>query len=131
MPCQWFFYIFMYFFLRMWIVMYEKFERLLKQRGVKAAEVCRSTGISPQIITNWKRKGSGSLNAQNMKKIADFFEIDINYFYMSDEELKGLYGIPKKSEEQKNQEVILQLFYNDAEFRNFLKSSKWAEMLGL
>lgn len=111
--------------------MYEKFERLLKQRGVKAAEVCRSTGISPQIITNWKRKGSGSLNAQNMKKIADFFEIDINYFYMSDEELKGLYGIPKRTEEQKNQEVILQLFYNDAEFRNFLKSSKWADMLGL
>lgn len=72
--------------------MYAVFESLLKQKGVKAYDVCKATGISASVITDWK-KGRYQLRADKLQKIADYFGVTIEYlmtgktsgYYLNDE----------------------------------------------
>lgn len=59
--------------------MYETFEKLLKEKGVRAAEVSRETGISTSTFTDWK-KGRGTPKVDKLQKIADYFNVPISYF---------------------------------------------------
>lgn len=59
--------------------MYAKFEALLKERGVTAADVSRATGITHTVFANWKARGGG-LSVENLKKVADFFGVAMEYF---------------------------------------------------
>lgn len=61
-------------------MLYSKFERLLNERGVKAAEVSRQTGVSTQALSAWK-KGNYTPKADKIQKIADYFEVPVGYFY--------------------------------------------------
>ena len=73
--------------------MYETFEKLLKEKGVRAAEVSRETGISTSTFTDWK-KGRGTPKVDKLQKIADYFNVPISYF-LSDvkksQQLDGYY----------------------------------------
>jgi transcriptional regulator with XRE-family HTH domain len=59
--------------------MYEIFERLLKEKGVKTADVSRATGISSTVFSEWK-KGKSKPKTDKLQKIADFFNVPIDYF---------------------------------------------------
>ena len=65
--------------------MYEDFEQLCKSRGVTAYKVCKDLGISQGTISNWKSRGN-DLSTSILKKIADYFEVDVNYLLTEDEE---------------------------------------------
>lgn len=69
--------------------MYEVFERLLKEKGVRASDVCKATGVSSSAITDWK-KGRYSPKADKLQKIADYFEVPIDYL-MTGEMPSGYY----------------------------------------
>lgn len=60
--------------------MYDKFEALLKERKVRAADVARATGITTTTLSAWK---AGRYEPKNDKiqKIADYFEVPITYFF--------------------------------------------------
>ncbi|WP_124065720.1 helix-turn-helix transcriptional regulator [Clostridium sp. E02] len=58
--------------------MYEIFSKLLETRGVKAADVCRGTGLPSSLFSEWKR-GKSTPKADKMKKIADYFGITVDY----------------------------------------------------
>lgn len=58
--------------------MYERFELLLKQKGVLTVDVCRATGISQQTISTWKKR-RGGISAKNAAKIADYFGVTVAY----------------------------------------------------
>jgi len=60
--------------------MYEKFEKLMKERGVKASEVSRQTGVATQALSAWK-KGEYTPKADKIQKIADYFGVPAGYFY--------------------------------------------------
>lgn len=60
--------------------MYEKFEKLLKERGVKAFEVSRQTGVTTQALSAWKN-GNYTPKTDKIQKIADYFGVPIGYFY--------------------------------------------------
>lgn len=60
--------------------MYDKFEALLKERNVRAADVAKATGITTTTLSAWK-KGRYEPKKEKIQKIADFFDIPINYFY--------------------------------------------------
>ncbi len=64
--------------------MYEIFARLLNQRNLKAADVCRGTGLPSSLFSEWKR-GKSTPKADKMKKIADFFEVSVDYLLNGEE----------------------------------------------
>lgn len=58
--------------------MYEIFEELLKERGVRVADVTRATGISSSTFTDWK-KGRYVPKTDKLQKIADYFGVSLDY----------------------------------------------------
>lgn len=58
--------------------MYEIFEKLLKEKGVKAADVTRATGVSSTVFSEWK-KGKSTPKADKRKKIAEYFGVTLEY----------------------------------------------------
>lgn len=60
-------------------IMYEIFEKLLKEKGKKTSDVAKATGIPQQTFSAWKRR-KGKLSAENLKKVADYFEVSMDYF---------------------------------------------------
>lgn len=58
--------------------MYEIFEQLMKEKGLKQTDVSKATGISNSIITDWK-KGRYTPKQDKRQKIADFFGVTLEY----------------------------------------------------
>lgn len=75
--------------------MYEKFARLLKQKGVTAYKVSKETGISQSTFSDWKN-GRSKPKREKQRMLEDYFNVPIGYFemesgikesfYVSDEE---------------------------------------------
>ena len=60
--------------------MYSIFERLLQERGLTVADVCRATGIRQSTMSNWKKRNN-NLTPKNAKLVADFFGVSVDYLY--------------------------------------------------
>ena len=58
--------------------MYEVFAKLLKEKGLKAADVTRATGIKSPVFSEWK-KGKSKPNTEKMIKIANFLGVSVEY----------------------------------------------------
>lgn len=58
--------------------MYEIFERLLKEKDVKTADVCRATGIKAPTFSDWK-KGKSAPNVDKLILIAEYFGVSVQY----------------------------------------------------
>ena len=52
--------------------MYEKFERLVKARGISTYRVAKDTGLSTTVFSDWK-SGKSKPKVDKLKKIADYF----------------------------------------------------------
>lgn len=59
--------------------MYKKFEKLLKEKGVTAYKVSKTTGIATATLTAWKQ-GKYIPKADKLRKIAEYFGVTIEYF---------------------------------------------------
>ena len=59
--------------------MYEYYQKLLDEKGLKNADVARATGISNMTLSDWKR-GKSEPKTKNMQKIADFLGTTVAYF---------------------------------------------------
>lgn len=58
--------------------MYEIYTKLLQEKGVKTSDVCRATGIVASTFSDWK-KGKSAPKQDKLKKIADYFEVSLEY----------------------------------------------------
>ena len=58
--------------------MYEIFERLLKEKGVKAFDVAKATGLRPSLFTDWKM-GRYTPKAEKRRIVADYFGVTLAY----------------------------------------------------
>ena len=58
--------------------MYEIYQRLLDEKGLKNADVSRGTGISNMTLSDWKN-GKSTPKADKMQKIADFLDVSVDY----------------------------------------------------
>ena len=58
--------------------MYEIFEQLLQKYGVTAYKVSKETGLTQSTLSDWKR-GRSTPKTENMKKIADYFGVTVEY----------------------------------------------------
>lgn len=65
--------------------MYTVFEQLLLKFGVTAYKVSKDTGITQTLLSNWKT-GKSVPNMHNLKKIADYFNVTVDYLMTGDTE---------------------------------------------
>ena len=61
---------------------YERFIQMCESRGVKPTPVLKSLGISPGNMARWQT--GASINSATLQKIADHFEVSIDYFLSDD-----------------------------------------------
>ena len=64
--------------------MYDIFVRLLAERGVTTADVCKATGISQSTLSNWKKRNN-VLSPALLGKIADYFHVSLDYMMGKEE----------------------------------------------
>ena len=60
--------------------MYDRFERLLKERGVTPYRVHKETGISTATLSDWKN-GKSQPKKDKIEKICNYFDVPLSYFY--------------------------------------------------
>ena len=60
--------------------MYEKFKKLCAEKGVTPYVVSKHTGIAQATLTEWKQ-GKYTPKIDKIMKIAQFFNVDVSYFY--------------------------------------------------
>lgn len=70
--------------------MYEIFSELLQKYGVTPYKVSKETGVSQSTLSDWKR-GISTPKTDNMKKIADYFGVSVEYLMTGEEKLEGYY----------------------------------------
>ena len=59
--------------------MYQKFEQLVKARGITTYRVAKDIGLAPTVFSDWK-SGRSKPKIDKLKKIADYFGVTIEYF---------------------------------------------------
>lgn len=59
--------------------MYEKFEKLLEERGLTAYKVAMDTGVATATLTEWK-KGTYKPKVDKLMVIAKYFDVPLEYF---------------------------------------------------
>ena len=109
--------------------MYSKYEKLLKERGVRTADVCKATGLKPSTITDWKKGRTKSLSAENIRKIAEYFDVPVDYFYTHDFDLREYRDVLEKhidSSYYLDPEVaeIAQELHDDPEMRGLFRAAR-------
>ena len=81
--------------------MYERFEELLNENGMKVADVAKGTGIRSGVFTDWK-KGRYVPKADKLRKIAEFFGVRLEWLMGETDEKNPYsfrYSIPYASEQ--------------------------------
>ena len=64
--------------------LYKKFEQLCKERNVTPYQVSKNTGIATATLSSWKQhdnnEGGYVPKMDKIMLIAEFFNVDVNYF---------------------------------------------------
>lgn len=63
--------------------MYEVYQKLLDEKGLKNADVARATGISNMTLSDWKR-GKSVPKSDKMRKIAEYLNVSVEYLLDDD-----------------------------------------------
>lgn len=58
--------------------MYEIYQRLLDEKGLKNSDVSKGTGISNMTLSDWKH-GKTTPKTETMRKIALFLNVSVDY----------------------------------------------------
>ena len=79
--------------------LYNRIEMLCEKKKITVTEMCRKTNISRGSLTDLKANRSKSLSQKALSKIADYFEVSIDYVLgnnsesndtVLDEQLEGI-----------------------------------------
>ena len=59
--------------------MYEKFKKLLDERGITAYKVSKDTGISQATLSDWRR-GRSKPKVEKLQILSGYFGVPLDYF---------------------------------------------------
>ena len=59
--------------------MYEKFERLISEKGITSYKVAKETGLTPTVFSDWKA-GRSKPKVDKLLIIAKYFGVPLEYF---------------------------------------------------
>lgn len=60
-------------------MLYKKIKALLDKSNKTSYQISKDTGISQTAFSNWK-SGRSEPNLESLKKLADYFNVSIEYF---------------------------------------------------
>lgn len=111
--------------------MYEIYQRLLDEKGLKNADVARATGISNMTLSDWKR-GKSTPKQDKLQKIADYFGVSIEYLMTGkepaiDSSAQGYYideETARTAQEIYNNDKILFDVYNTVDKERLVEFAK-------
>ena len=72
--------------------MYDIYNKLLEDKGLKNADVARATGISNMTLSDWK-KGKSIPKVDKLQKIADFLNVPLEYLMTGKEKEFEMYSL--------------------------------------
>lgn len=61
------------------INVYEKFERLISEKGITSYKVAKDTGLTPTVFSDWKA-GRSKPKVDKLLIIAKYFGVPLEYF---------------------------------------------------
>ena len=61
------------------IILYEKFQKLLDERGLTAYRVSKDTGIANSTLTEWKN-GKYTPKVDKLLVLSEYFQVPLEYF---------------------------------------------------
>ena len=64
--------------------MYEIFEKLCKEKGIKPYRFCKDMGVSTSTISTWKKKNS-QCRPELAEKVCEYFGISHDYLMTGEE----------------------------------------------
>lgn len=91
-------------------------EMLLQSKNMKRADLARALSIAPSTINSWYARGSENISIKNIKQIAAFFGVSLEYLVNGN--INTLY-FSEKEYTQKELKLI-------ADFGQLLKESRRA-----
>lgn len=57
---------------------YDRIQQLMKAKNVTAATVCKNTGISSALMTQWKQRKQNPSGIK-LQKVADYFGVSVDF----------------------------------------------------
>ena len=60
---------------------YSRIEALCKTGGITVTQLCRDCAISRASLSDYKKGRIKSLSASTLSKIADYFDVSVDYLY--------------------------------------------------
>lgn len=98
--------------------MYEVFEKLMRLKGVTAYRVSKDTGVTQTSLSNWKN-GKSEPSNENIKKLADYFGVSIDYLMTGREaDKEGGYYLDDEARE------LAQFLFENPEYRVLFDASR-------
>lgn len=68
--------------------MYERFRKLLDERGMTVYQVSQITGIPQTTLSDWKMRsendGKANLGVENLRKLSEKLNVPVGYFFGED-----------------------------------------------
>lgn len=83
------------------------FVDLCVSHNTKPNPVAKAIGVSSGAVTNWKNGATPS--ATTIQKIADYFSVNISYFYPENKEQADTNGLPVSEEDKEIIELLTSL----------------------
>ena len=100
--------------------MYEIYQRLLDEKGLKNADISRGTGVSNMTLSDWKR-GKSTPKYDYMKKIAQFLDVTVEYLTGEEDDNSEKYYLNDETAE------IAQEIFENKELRLLFDAAKDAQ----
>ena len=87
----------------------EQLDKLLKERGLNKAQFAKESGIPYTTVDGLYKRGMSNIRFSTLRKIVDFFNVEMDYFVQEEEALPPLVI-----------EDIIPLLRDDLELQHFM-----------
>lgn len=64
---------------------YEKYEKLLQERGITSYQVAKDTGIAESVLSSWKI-GRSNPKLDKLLVLCKYFDVQLDYFVGDDDD---------------------------------------------
>ncbi len=99
--------------------LYERIQRLCKEKGITGGRMCTELGISKGTITDLKAGRKKGLSAVNAQKIASYLGVTVGYL-LGEESLRN--------EKEQTQAQVMEQLFELLKHSDMLKDEEYIEM---